>query len=490
MKNIFAERLVILVFFSLTILCLISFIKTQVVFSATSHLVISEVQIAGTGGANEDFIEIYNPTNTSIDLNGYRIVKRTASGTIDSSIKAWNSETIIPSHGHYLWANSSWTPSTTPDTTTASTLAADNGIAIRQGLIDTGTIIDSVAWGNAINAFVETSSFPTNPEAGKSIERIGDDTNNNSVDFILQENPNPQSLGYTPSPTESLSPTLTGILSPTPTIQPSPASGVIVINEVAWAGTLASADDEWIELYNTSESGVDLTNWTLTATDGTPNITLTGSVSAKGYFLLERSSDDTVKNITADQIYSGALGNTGESLELKNASSQLVDTANSDSGVWPAGDNTARKSMERVNPNQAGSDDNWATNDGVTINGIDATDNNILGTPKNQNSVYQGTTPSPTPTGVVTPTPTSIPSATPTQSASPSPTSIPSPTLTSTPTPTSQPTLTPTPHPSPTPIEKIIATFDFPGKTITCSISFKVKVHKFFIMIIPKISCK
>ena len=128
-----SERLAKFTFFFILILCVLSFYKTQVIYSATTHLVISEVQIAGSGGVNEDFIEIHNPTSSSIDLNGHRLVKRTASGTTDSSIKSWSTETIIPAGGYYLWANSSWSPSVTPDTTTASTLAADNGIAIRQG---------------------------------------------------------------------------------------------------------------------------------------------------------------------------------------------------------------------------------------------------------------------------------------------------------------------------------------------------------------------
>jgi predicted extracellular nuclease len=474
MNGKFTEKLVAISFFSLTTLCLISFIKTRQVLSATTHLVISEVQIAGSGRVNEDFIEIYNPTSSNVDLDGYRIVKRTASGTSDSSIKSWNSETIIPAHGHYLWANSSWAPSVTPDTTTASTLAANNGIALRQGPMDTGTIIDSVAWGTATNAFVETSPFPTNPGANESLERVGDDTNNNSVDFVLQTNPNPQNSGTSPSPTPTES------LTPTPTTTPAPASGGVVINEVAWAGTLASADDEWVELYNTSDSPVDLTDWTLAAVDGTPNITLSGSISANEYFLLERSNDDTVKDIPADQTYSGALGNAGESLELRDSGSNLVDTANSDGGGWPAGESSERKSMERINPNLSGSDDNWATNDGVTINGTDAADNDTLGTPKNQNSTYQGTTPSPTPTETLTPTPTDVPTVTPTES--------PSPTTTVTPTPTTQPS--PTPSPTPSPGGRVIGRFWFPGRTITCTLSFRVKVHRFFIMLIPKITCR
>jgi hypothetical protein len=362
--------------------------------------------------------------------------------------------------------------------------------------MDTGTIIDSVAWGDTTNAFVETNPFPTNPAAGESLERVGDDTNNNSVDFVLQTTPNPQNLGAIPSPTGSLSPTSSPTLSPTGT--PIPAGGEVVINEVAWAGTVASADDEWMELYNTSSNSVDLTDWTLAAIDGTPNITLEGTIPANGYFLLERSSDDTIKDIVVDQIYSGALANAGESLELRNSGGELIDTANADGGGWPGGNSTDKKSMERVNPTDPDSDENWETNDGATINGVDELDNNILGTPKNQNSVYQAGTPTPTPTGSVSPTPTGTVSVTPTQSPTVTPTQQPSPSATSTPTPTPtvqstptvQPTLTPTPSPAPSPGGIVIAQFNMPHRTVTCTLTFKVKVHKFFIMFIPKINCR
>ena len=45
--------------------------------------------------------------------------------------------------------------------------------------------------------------------------------------------------------------------------------------------------------------------------------------------------------------------------------------------------------MERIDPTLPDTPENWATNDGVTINGHDADGEPILGTPKARNSVYQ-----------------------------------------------------------------------------------------------------
>ncbi|MEQ6375620.1 phospholipase D-like domain-containing protein [Bacillaceae bacterium S4-13-56] len=136
------------------------------------------------------------------------------------------------------------------------------------------------------------------------------------------------------------------------------AAGDVAINEIAWMGTTNSYNDEWVELYNNSNQALDLTNWTLNASDGTPAITLSGTISAGGYYLLERTSDDTVPGITADIIYTGALGNSSESLELRDSSGTLIDYVD----AWYAGDNTSKATMERTDPFVSGTTtSNWNT---------------------------------------------------------------------------------------------------------------------------------
>ena len=160
-----------------------AFFVPSIVYGA-DHLVISQIQITGgPGKTTEDFVEIKNPTETDIDLNGKRLVKRTKTGTTDTLIKSWTSATIIKAHSYYLWANSSYAGiAMPPDVATTGTLAEDNGIALREGQNDVGVIIDSVAWGEAANIFVESAPFATNPAANQSLERIAD-TDNNFMDF-------------------------------------------------------------------------------------------------------------------------------------------------------------------------------------------------------------------------------------------------------------------------------------------------------------------
>ncbi len=161
----------------------------------------------------------------------------------------------------------------------------------------------------------------------------------------------------------------------------------VVINEVAWAGTAAGTTDEWIELKNNTVVTIDLSGWTLRAVDGTPNIALTGAIAPGGYFLLERTADSVITDVAADQIYAGALVNTGEILTLTDSLSTVIDTANGNGGAWPAGSGSPNYySMERADSLAPDTDLNWASNDGMTRNGLDASNNPINGTPKQPNS--------------------------------------------------------------------------------------------------------
>ena len=178
----------------------------------------------------------------------------------------------------------------------------------------------------------------------------------------------------TPTPTVSLSPT------------PYPLQS-IVINEIAWSGSLASASDEWIELLNLTDIGIPLAGWVLS--DGADiNIALTGTLPANSFYLLERTDDTTISDITANQIYTGSLSNGGEHLRLLDPSGTLVDSVTA-SGGWPAGDSTTRSSMERGS--------GWGTFTGYFGNGLDAAGNPIRGTPRRPNSLLF---PTPTPTAV------------------------------------------------------------------------------------------
>ena len=198
-----------------------SSINTGTAENIATDLVISEVQIAGAT-TNDDFVEIYNPTNSDINLGSYqgsyiRLVKRTKTRTTNTPLKSWSGETaIVPAHGYWLWANSGWTPPVTPDSTTAGYIAADGSIALEIGT--SGTYVDRLAYGSGHTApLVEGTAYPTNPAANRSLERKaqsgstqasmeggsdnnngnGYDENNNANDFIYRNASEPQNSSST-----------------------------------------------------------------------------------------------------------------------------------------------------------------------------------------------------------------------------------------------------------------------------------------------------
>ena len=179
----------------------------------------------------------------------------------------------------------------------------------------------------------------------------------------------------------------------------------IAINEVAWGGNERSRTSEWIELVNTSDSVVDLAGWRLVSSDGSPDIWLRGIVSPinkndreAGYFLLERESDDSVPEIAADLVYSGALTDRGEALYLYDSRGLLVGSANhpvppsASPPAWPAG--TGRfgippyASMERADPQEADRPENWHTWSPATGGEQSPYRTTGGGTPKRENSLY------------------------------------------------------------------------------------------------------
>lgn len=236
-------------FFALVITILITLLLTQTsfVFAASSnHVVISEVQIAG-GTADDEFIELYNPTSNNIDLTGWRLTRKTSTGAQSNLIASMSG--TISSHGYFLIAKpTTYDGSVTPDalySATSNAIAEDNSIVLYS---DAGlTVVDKIGLGGAtdretatvgnpaahgsVERKAKSSSTPESMVAGDATAGNSEDTNNNSNDFVLRTTSDPQNtasnLETLPiiSPTVSLtptnSPTATPTVSNTPTNTPT-----------------------------------------------------------------------------------------------------------------------------------------------------------------------------------------------------------------------------------------------------------------------------
>ena len=166
-----------------------------------SPLLITEIKAAGKDEegkvlAHDEFVEIYNPAEEDIDLSGYYLQKKTASGKSITTLLSPDSlqGKVISPHSFFLAGH--------PESPSSSSLNAvwssegsvtdDNTIILKDS---SGRIVDKVGWGKAQDC--EGDCAPTFT-AGQSIQRRikeegFEDTNNNYSDFAVEDCPSPGS---------------------------------------------------------------------------------------------------------------------------------------------------------------------------------------------------------------------------------------------------------------------------------------------------------
>jgi len=205
----------------------------------------------------------------------------------------------------------------------------------------------------------------------------------------------------TPTPTPTLTPTVT----PTPTQgqAPSVESGDVVINELMWMGSSQDADDEWIELRNTTDHDIPIGGWQITkwvkSTSGDHEelmITITPdeTISASSFFLIARFSDGDTKSIlnVAPDMPNTSMVLNNSNLQIKlymgnwDSGGMLSDTAGNKGAPLKGEHSSSHYSMERnSNFGDGTNDDNWHT--ATTSVGFDVgIEDDNKGTPKSANS--------------------------------------------------------------------------------------------------------
>jgi len=331
---------------------------------AVSQVYITGVQTSGgTGHTTDDFIELFNPNPEAISLKDFVLVKRTASATADSAIKSWTEDTLIPGYSFYLWANSSYGGiGQAPDITTSSSVADNNGIALRYGGLDAGQLVDALSWGQSSNGFALVSgNIPANSvlrrqdlfAAQSSYALLGGAIPRNSsvqelpIDPPPEETPPPETDPDPEQPPTTDPPSDPPIVVEPPTdpppiiIEPPPVVPPVVylplkITEVLPNPTGTDTGQEAVELYNPNNAAVDITGWFLgdglASVPASSALELSGSIGPgqykaivipSGKFTLNNTGGDSVQLFSPDKIVVDSVTYTGTAAE--NNSFQRFD---------------------------------------------------------------------------------------------------------------------------------------------------------------------
>lgn len=127
-------------------------------------------------------------------------------------------------------------------------------------------------------------------------------------------------------------------------VVPSTSFAAVSFSEIAWMGSANSANHEWIEFYNDGQA-VDVTGWRVV--DGMNlDIELVGIIPAGAHVVIERTSDASAEG-EAFMIYTGALVNTGATLQLKRSDGTIEDQVHGGSD-WSlvGGDNVTKETAQ------------------------------------------------------------------------------------------------------------------------------------------------
>jgi DNA/RNA endonuclease G (NUC1) len=239
--------------------------------AASTTVVISEFRVRGPSGGNDEFIELYNLTNSAIDISGWKINGSNNAATTSTRLTI-NAGTTIPAHGHFLAVNnaaSGYSGAVAGNQTYNTGVTDDGGIAL---LNASNTVIDQVGMstGSAYKEGTVLASFGST-NANKCYERKpGDgsgstqDTDNNTADFQVLSPCDPQNLASAPTPATTTNPGALQFSAATYSVAENGGSATITVSRTG--GSDGAVSVNYATSNGTATSGSDYT-----ATSGTLN---------------------------------------------------------------------------------------------------------------------------------------------------------------------------------------------------------------------------
>jgi len=318
---------------------------------AQDNIVISEFRTQGpslTNPGTDEFIEIFNPTGSAIDISGWKILGYNNSvGTGTTPIYAFPAGTVLQSGQHYLVANNvGYSGGVVPNGTYTTGIVDNGGIGLT---LPDKTPVDQVGMSNG-SAFKEGAVLtPLSGNSNQSYERKPGgisgscyDSDNNSFDFALKPS-DPQNLSSavtvcdpaTETPTFTLAPSNTDIptSTDTPTYTFTPTNTDTPTNTFTSTYTSTATDTPTATSTGTpTNTPTDTSTPTQTGT-ATPTPTATNTPTSTATFTPTPTASMTAtptpvapEHLVISEFRSrGPNGGDDEFVELYNPTGATVD---------------------------------------------------------------------------------------------------------------------------------------------------------------------
>jgi len=357
---------------------------------ADGSVIITEIMFnPGTTEPENEWVELYNVTNTDIDLNGFTLIDNTNAYVLTGVIPA-NSPIIIANVSEPVFQNE-W--ASTVNVVNVSTMSLNNVGELLEIVDPSGNTLDRVDYS--------APDFPFGSEP-YSIYYAVDETDL-TITSYLENDIGCVWLGSYPGingASESLSNDYgsPGVIQ----VNTMTESGELVITEVFYNPDISGPSEaayEWIEVYNPSTSNpVDITDWILSISHD-PSILLSGSIPPNGIAILGSASMADFEtawmtgscycDLTYIQLPEPMFANNSrgcspvESIQLITSVGGLVDEVNYDSSTpWPTGTNGQSIYLDRTITqieNSGTSENNDGSFWNLSSNDSDACSSNAIG---------------------------------------------------------------------------------------------------------------
>jgi len=292
---------------------------------ADNTLIISEVLVGGNS-AEEEFIELYNPASSDIDLKSLPLKLHTvnSAGTDTSkTITYVDSNSIIKAHGYFLLASTVFKEKhaeTVVGITYSASLVSNGAVYISTSATKNSGIIDLVCWGNSTKC---AFALP-DPKQNYSLEKI---ENGSDWQESCEEGGSPDEEAKLceaePAPPGKEAPVDTSPDSGNHNATTHTGTAVfenIFLNEILPNPKDDEEKDEFIEIVNGDNRPVDLFGWTIRDGSKSGKYVFKEHIEIKPgeYFALYRSQ------------FKIALNNSAESVSLYNPQGELVSSVSYD----------------------------------------------------------------------------------------------------------------------------------------------------------------